>query len=115
MNLPERSVNPARVNPVNVMNRLPIRIVDDEDKRMVAVHNKLVATVKVMIAAAEEYSTVRTPQEQTAIERRILATDRAIDNLVYDLYGLDDSERKIVDAAFALGANSIEYMAHAAK
>jgi type I restriction-modification system DNA methylase subunit len=95
--------------------RLPIRIVDQGDKRMVTLHDKLVAAVKAMIAAVEEYSTVRTPQEQTAIERRILATDRAIDNLVYDLYGLDDSERKIVDAAFASEANSIEYMAHAAK
>ena len=82
---------------------------------MVKLHDKLVAAVKAMIAVVEEYSTVRTPQEQTAIERRILATDRAIDNLVYDLYGLDDSERKIVDAAFASEANSIEYMAHAAK
>jgi hypothetical protein len=95
--------------------RLPVRFVDHDDKRMVTLHDKLVAAVKAMIAAVDEYSTVRTPQEQTAIERRILATDRAIDDLVYDLYGLDDSERKIVDAAFASEANSIEYMAHAAK
>jgi hypothetical protein len=95
--------------------RLPIRILDHGDKSLVTLHNKLVAAVKAMIAAVEEYYSVRTPQEQAAIERRILATDRAIDNLVYELYGLDDSERKIVDVAFASEANSIEYMAHATR
>ena len=95
--------------------RLPIRIVKHGDKRTVTLHDKLVAAVRAMIAAVEEHSAARTPQEQTAIERRILATDRTIDNLVYDLYGLDDSERDIVDGAFASEANSIEYMAHAAK
>lgn len=95
--------------------RLPIRLVNHADRRMVTLHDKLVGAVRSMIAAVEEHSAVRTPQERTAIERRILATDRAIDNLVYDLYGLDDSEREIVNSAFASEANSIEYMAHAAK
>jgi type I restriction-modification system DNA methylase subunit len=95
--------------------RLPIRLVNHDDKRIVTLNDKLVAAVRCMIAAVEEHSNLRTPQEQTALERRILAIDRGIDGLVYDLYGLDDSERGIVDAAFVAEANSIEYMAHAVK
>ena len=37
--------------------------------------------------------------DQTAIHRQIDATDRQIDRLVYELYGLTDDEIKIVEEA----------------
>jgi outer membrane lipopolysaccharide assembly protein LptE/RlpB len=37
--------------------------------------------------------------EQTAIQRQIDATDRQIDQLVYELYGLTDDEIRIVEQA----------------
>ena len=37
------------------------------------------------------------PQEQEMVKREIESTDRAIDNLVYELYGLTDEEIKIVE------------------
>ena len=39
----------------------------------------------------------RTPHEQTALERRIEATDRQIDALVYELYALTEEEIAIVE------------------
>jgi len=39
----------------------------------------------------------RTPHEQTALERRIEATDRQIDALVYELYGLTEEEIGMVE------------------
>jgi len=39
--------------------------------------------------------------ERTAIQRQIEATDRQIDNLVYELYGLTVDEIKIVDEALS--------------
>ncbi len=39
----------------------------------------------------------------TAIERRIRATDRKIDELVYELYGLTDKEIRIVEEATERG------------
>lgn len=39
----------------------------------------------------------RTEHDRTLIQRRIDATDRQIDNLVYELYGLTDEEIKIVE------------------
>lgn len=39
----------------------------------------------------------RTPQEQEMVRRDIESTDRAIDTLVYELYGLTEKEIKIVE------------------
>ncbi len=38
-----------------------------------------------------------TPPNNTAIQRQIDATDRQIDQLVYELYGLTDDEIRIVE------------------
>ena len=35
---------------------------------------------------------MKTPHEQTAMDRQIAATDAQIDRLVYDLYGLTEEE-----------------------
>ena len=43
----------------------------------------------------------RVPQHKEQIEREIAATDRQIDQLVYQLYGLTDEEIAIVEAATA--------------
>ncbi len=40
----------------------------------------------------------RTPQEAERLKREIDATDRQIDSLVYQLYGLTEEEIKIVEA-----------------
>ena len=41
--------------------------------------------------------TPRIPQEQEMLKREIASTDRAIDSLVYELYGLTEEEIKIVE------------------
>ena len=48
---------------------------------------------------AEEALGVRTADDKTALQRQIEATDRQIDLLVYDLYGLAGEEIKIVEQA----------------
>ena len=40
---------------------------------------------------------VRRFEEHRALQRQIADTDRRIDRLVYDLYGLTDDEIKIVE------------------
>jgi hypothetical protein len=37
------------------------------------------------------------PSELDRLEREIASTDREIDELVYDLYGITDEERKIIE------------------
>ena len=41
--------------------------------------------------------TLKTPQEQEMVKREIESTDRAIDKLVYGLYGLSEEEIRIVE------------------
>jgi len=36
---------------------------------------------------------------EVIVEREIGTTDAAIDNLVYELYGITDEERKIIEGA----------------
>jgi len=43
----------------------------------------------------------KTPHEQTVLEAQIAATDRRIDALVYELYGLRADEIKIVEEGTA--------------
>jgi len=38
-----------------------------------------------------------TPDAETRVQRQIEATDREIDDLVYELYGLTEEEIKIVE------------------
>jgi len=46
-----------------------------------------------------QLGTARTGHEATALERQIAATDREIDGLVYELYGLSEAEIAIVEGA----------------
>ena len=41
----------------------------------------------------------KTPHETKSLETQIAATDRQIDNLVYELYGLTPDEIQIVESA----------------
>ncbi len=42
-------------------------------------------------------SKAKTPHEQESLQRQIAATDRQIDTLVYELYGLTEDEVRIVE------------------
>jgi hypothetical protein len=54
-----------------------------------------------MLTLHQRQSSAKTPQEKTALERQIAATDTQLDKLVYALYGLSDAEIKIVEGATA--------------
>lgn len=53
--------------------------------------------VNRMILIQSKYKSCKTPQEQNNLKRQLDATDRQIDKLVYELYGLTDDEIKIVE------------------
>jgi len=50
-----------------------------------------------MLDLHRQRAVVRTPHEQTALDRQIAATDARIDRLVYDLYGLTEEEIALVE------------------
>jgi hypothetical protein len=46
----------------------------------------------------------KTPHEQESLQRQIAATDKTIDALVYELYGLTEEEVRIVEGGLAASA-----------
>jgi hypothetical protein len=52
-----------------------------------------------MLGIVGQARSARTDQERTILERQIEATDRQIDKLVYELYGLTEDEIAIVESS----------------
>ena len=63
-------------------------------------HDKMVSLVEQMLCLHKEVGRIGNPQgphAQERLERQIQVTDKAIDSLVYELYGLNEEEIKIVE------------------
>ncbi len=50
-----------------------------------------------MFLLTRRLATAKTDHEKTALQRQIDATDKQIDKLVYELYGLTEEEIKVVE------------------
>jgi hypothetical protein len=74
---------------------LPIRTINFSDPIEKAMHDKMVSLVERMLALHKQ--SPRTPQESEMVKREIEATDKVIDKLVYELYGLSEDEIRIVE------------------
>ena len=79
--------------------QLPIRIIDFDDPADVARHDKMVALVGRMLAVHRKLAAASIPADKMLYQRQIEATDRQIDALVYELYGLTKEEIAIVEEA----------------
>ena len=77
--------------------QLPIRAINFSDPTDKARHDKMVTLVERMLKLHKDLQTEKLPDKRTQIERTIQATDREIDALVYELYGLTEEEIKIVE------------------
>ena len=62
-------------------------------------HDKMAALVDQMLDLHKRQAAAKTDHERTLLKRQISATDREIDRLVYELYGLTEKEIKIVEGA----------------
>jgi hypothetical protein len=81
------------------ISQLPIRTIDFSDKKDKARHDKMVSLVEKMLELNKDLPKARTDVEQTRLKRQIAATDKQIDQLVYELYGLTEDEIRIVEGA----------------
>jgi type I restriction-modification system DNA methylase subunit len=86
----------AEVKKTNVAN-LPIRPINFSIPADVMCYTHIASLVESMLSLHRQHAAARTPQEQTALQRQIEATDRQIDALVYELYGLSQDEIAIVE------------------
>lgn len=98
------------------LSRIPIPTINFSDAEDKARHEKIVSLVERMLELHKTPSARfagtspksssglgggqgggRTPQEKERVTREIEATDKSIDRLVYELYGLTEDEIKIVE------------------
>ena len=78
---------------------LPFRVPDQRDSAGMHRHDRMVQFVDRMLVLHAKLAAARTDHEKTVLQRQIDATDREIDQLVYELYGLTDEEIRIVEEA----------------
>jgi hypothetical protein len=91
---------------VRDVKQLPICTINFSNPADKARHDKMVSLVKRMLELTPLLSPragggkgPRTPQEKERVMREIEATDKAIDRLVYELYGLSPEEIAIVEGS----------------
>ncbi len=79
------------------LNQIPIYNANYDNPTDKARHDKMVALVERMLALHKQKADVKTDHDKNLVERQIEATDKQIDALVYDLYGLTSEEIQIVE------------------
>lgn len=80
-----------------VIRNIPIRTINFSDPAEKAQHDKMVSLVEAMLALHKSLAAAQSPAEKERLERQIQVTDKEIDGLVYELYGLTEEEIKIVE------------------
>jgi hypothetical protein len=79
--------------------QLPMRTIDFDDPADVARHDRMVTLVECMLDLHKKLAAATIPADRKLYQRQIDATDRQIDALVYELYGLTEDEIRIVEEA----------------
>lgn len=77
--------------------QLPVHVIDFSKSSEKELHEKIVRSVEKMIELNNELKKATTETKKTMIQRHIEASDRQIDELVYELYDLSDKEIEIVE------------------
>jgi hypothetical protein len=65
----------------------------------VACHDWIVTLVEKMLDLTKRLAAAKAPHEKEVLAGMIDATDRQIDRLVYELYGLTEDEIAVVEGA----------------
>jgi hypothetical protein len=78
--------------------QLPIRPINFSDPADVGRHDRMVTLVEQMLELHKHLHAATSASDRELYQRQIDATDREIDKLVYELYGLTEAEIKIVEA-----------------
>ena len=84
-----------------ILKTFPIRTIDPSDPADVARHDRMVTLVEQMLDLNKRLAAAKTTHEKEVLAGMIDATDRQIDRLVYELYGLTGEEVAIVEGVNA--------------
>jgi len=75
----------------------PIYVPDNSNPADVARHDRIVALVEKVLDLNRRLAAAKAPHEKEVLAGMIDATDREIDRLVYELYGLTEEEIAVVE------------------
>jgi hypothetical protein len=78
---------------------LPLPTFDSLGNVMTSYQEPIASLVDQMLSLHKRLQAARTEQDKTLLQRQIAATDKEIDRLVYDLYGLTEDEIAIVESS----------------
>ena len=78
--------------------RLPVPNLDSSARLNGLGQRRIERAVERMLSEHTRLGAVRTDHEKEVLQRQIDATDREIDALVYELYGLTDEEIRAVES-----------------
>ena len=81
------------------LNPFPIRPIDFTNAADKAAHDRMVKLVDTMLQLQPKLAAAKSAHDRDMLQRQIDATDRQIDVLVYQLYGLTQDEIKVVEGA----------------
>lgn len=89
---------------VGYLRQLPIRRIDFDNLGDKELHDRLVALVTRMLELHQRLAEPGTlaDAEREALQREAQETDSAIDELVYDLYGVTAAERRVVEESVSV-------------
>jgi len=77
---------------------LPIRLIQSSDAAAKGRYDRIVSLVDLMLELnKKKHAGSLAPSELDHVERDIASTDAKIDDLVFELYGISDKERRIVE------------------
>lgn len=94
--VPEKGKLFAEIKKVSLA-KLPIRKIDCSISADKKAHDNLISLVDQMLQLNKRLGSANVPHIQKTLERQIASTDKEIDRLVYELYGLTEEEIKIVE------------------
>jgi hypothetical protein len=76
----------------NTLSQLPIPSINFDNKKQKNLHDKIVQYVEKVVVLKTEYHTAQLPTEKQRIERETLYFLDRIDELVLELYGVEENE-----------------------
>jgi len=80
------------------LNKVPVPVLDLTEKSARQPYDNMVELVEQMLALQRATESGKTAHDRKLIQRQIDATDKQIDQLVYELYGLTEEEIRIIES-----------------
>jgi len=88
----------AQVKTVN-LKPLPIKLVDKKKSQDIEDHDMMVLLVKQLLDAKRQFNASTSLKDQEYLTRKFISLDHQIDQLVYKIYALDESDIQLVESA----------------